>query len=282
LQWLPKAPILVSLEEPTRHRAHMKSFRYPLTLILILFVVAGAAAAQTLRVAAAADLQFAMNDLASQFEKETGTKLAVSYGSSGNFRAQIENGAPFDVFFSADAQYPEQLVKAGVADAQSLFIYAQGHLVIWAPLGTSLHLAEKGFEALRDPSITKIAIANPEHAPYGRAAVAALEKAGLYDQVKSKLVLGENISQAAQFAQSGSAQVGIIALSLTYAESMKGGERWEIPADYYPPILQKAVIVTSSPNKNAANAFLAYVKSDQGHKILSQYGLTPPAAPQNP
>jgi molybdate transport system substrate-binding protein len=259
----------------------MKALRYSALVIIFLLILSSATRAQTVRVAAAADLQFAMNDLASQYEKKTGTKIAVSYGSSGNFRAQIENGAPFDVFFSADAQYPEQLVRSGAADAQSLFIYAQGHLVIWAPPGSNLHLAEKGFEALKDPSVVKIAIANPEHAPYGRAAVAALQKAGLYDQLKSKLVLGENISQAAQFAQSGSAQVGIIALSLTYAESMKGGERWEIPAGDYPPILQKAVIVHSSPNKDAANAFLTYVKSDEGRKILSNYGLTPPAS-QNP
>jgi molybdate transport system substrate-binding protein len=274
-------PFQNTYSRPMRHCEFTKPLRYLALGIILLLVLAPVTCAQTLRVAAAADLQFAMNDLASQYEKKTGTKIAVSYGSSGNFRAQIENGAPFDVFFSADAQYPEQLVKSGAADAQSLFIYAQGHLVIWAPPDSNLHLAEKGFDALKDPNVLKIAIANPEHAPYGRAAVAALQKAGLYDQLKSKLVLGENISQAAQFAQSGSAQVGIIALSLTYAESMKGGERWEIPADDYPLILQKAVIVHASPNKDAANAFLTYVKSDEGRKILSNYGLTPPA-PQNP
>jgi molybdate transport system substrate-binding protein len=135
---------------------------------------------------------------------------------------------------------------------------------------------------LKDPRVAKIAIANPEHAPYGRAAVAALQKAGLYDELKPKLVLGENISQAAQFAQSGSAQVGIIALSLTHAESMKNGERWEIPASYYPPILQKAVIVSASKNKAAAQTFLEFVKSDEGRKILSSYGLTPPETATKP
>lgn len=232
--------------------------------------------AQTLRVAAAADLQFAMKDLAGQFEKQSGTKVAVSYGSSGNFRAQIENGAPFDLFFSADAQYPQQLVAAGVADAGSLIVYAQGHLVLWARVEEKLEIATRGFEVLKDPRVAKIAIANPEHAPYGRAAVAALQRAGLYDSVKGKLVYGENISQAAQFAQSGSAQVGIIALSLTFAESLKHGERWEIPSEMYPPILQQAVIVSASSNKQTARKFLMFVGSKTGHKILSSYGLTPP------
>jgi molybdate transport system substrate-binding protein len=253
-----------------------------LPLLLCALLLAFRADAQTLRVAAAADLQLAMHDLASQFEKNSGTKVAVSYGSSGNFQAQIENGAPFDLFFSADAMYPERLVKASVADAQSLVEYAEGHLVLWAASGENLQLAKRGFEVLKDPRVQKIAIANPQHAPYGRAAVAALKKAGLYDQVKDKLVYGENISQAAQFAQSGSAQLGLVAFSLTFAESMKTGETWEIPAEYYPPIQQEAVIINSSPNKAAARAFLAFVKSEQGRKILSNYGLTSPIEAAQP
>jgi molybdate transport system substrate-binding protein len=259
----------------------MKLLRH-FSLLLFFAVVTSNAHAQQLRVAAAADLQFAMKDLSAQYQKQSGAQLSISYGSSGNFRSQIENGAPFDVFFSADESYPEQLVKTGAADADSLFIYAQGHLVLWAPAGENLQVAQKGFDALKDPRVVKIAIANPEHAPYGKAAVAALQKAGLYDQLKSKLVLGENISQAAQFAQSGSAQMGIIALSLTFAESMKGGDRWDVPTDLYPPIRQAAVIVHSSTNKDAARAFLNYVKSEEGRKILSQYGLTPPASRQAP
>ncbi|HKN23523.1 MAG TPA: molybdate ABC transporter substrate-binding protein [Candidatus Acidoferrum sp.] len=246
-----------------------------LPVLVCLLVLTPSVRAQTLRVAAAADLQFAMNDLAGQFEKKSGTEVAISYGSSGNFRAQIENGAPFDLFFSADAQYPQQLVTAGVADGQTLVMYAQGHVVLWAPAGENLHLAERGFEALRDSRVRKIAIAHPEHAPYGRAAVAALQKAGMYEALKGKLVYGENISQAAQFAQSGSAQVGIIALSLTFAESMKGGERWEIPGNYYPPLHQAAVMINASSNRAAAKAFLEFIKSKEGQKILSNYGLTP-------
>jgi len=247
-----------------------------LSIAVGLLILTFPTGAQTLRVAAASDLQFAMNDLSSQYEKDTGSKVQVSYGSSGNFLAQIENGAPFDVFFSADATYPQRLVESGAADKESLFIYAQGHLVIWAPASENLQIGSRGFEALKDPRVVRIAIANPEHAPYGRAAVAAMQQAGVYEQLKSKLVLGENISQAAQFAASGNAQAGILALSLTYAESMKAGDRWEVPLQLYPPILQAAVIIHSSPNKGAANAFLNYVKSDEGRKLLSKYGFTPP------
>ena len=247
-----------------------------------LLALAMSTEAQTLRVAAAADLQFAMDDLSGRYEKRTGTKVAVSYGSSGNFRTQIENGAPFDLFFSADVAYPKQLVSSGLADADSLYVYAYGRLVLWARAGENLRLAERGFSALTDPQVRKIAIANPEHAPYGRAAVAALQKAGLYDEVKSKLVYGENISQAAQFAETGSAQVGILALSLTFAPGTKGGERWEIPADLYPALEQGAVVIHASSNKAGARAFLEFVKSAEAREVLLKYGFTVPANERNP
>jgi molybdate transport system substrate-binding protein len=252
----------------------MKLFRNIAALGCVL-LFASCSRAETLRVAAAADLQFAMNDLAAQYQRTTGTKVAISYGSSGNFRTQIENGAPFDLFFSADAQYPQQLVRAGVAEAESLVVYAQGRLVLWAPSGENLRFAEKGFEALKDARVVKIAIANPEHAPYGRAAVAALQKAGVYEPVKSKLVYGETVSQAVQCAESGSAQVGIIALSLTFAESIKSGECWEIPREYYPALEQAAVMMKGSSNRAGAKAFLGFVKSSDGQKILSKYGFLP-------
>jgi molybdate transport system substrate-binding protein len=255
-------------------RAIFKSF-----IFAVISLLAVSAQAQTLRVAAAADLQFAMNDLADHYEKSTGTEIAVSYGSSGNFRTQIANGAPFDLFFSADVQYPKLLIAAGQADPDTLYIYAHGLIVLWAPAGSNLDLAKRGLAVLNDPRVTRIAIANPEHAPYGRAAVAALQKASLYDGVKSKLVYGENIAQAAQFAESGSAQIGILALSLTYAGSMKNGERWEIPQNLYPPLEQAAVIVHDSKNRAAARAFLDYMKSPEGKEILTKYGFTPPLPP---
>src|SRR5947209_1263157 len=166
--------------------------------------------AQELKVAAASDLSAAMQKLTPACEKQTGIHVSVSLGSSGNFLAQIQNGAPFDVFLSADRSYPEKLEQAGQAEPGSLTPYARGRLVIWTAKSSSLHFETKegnvlsgGLEALARPEVRKIAIANPEHAPYGRAAVAALQHFGIHDQVKSKLVLGENISQAAQFAQSG-------------------------------------------------------------------------------
>jgi molybdate transport system substrate-binding protein len=245
-----------------------------LCTLIVLLVSALLAGAQEVRVAAAADLQFAMNDLVAKFEKTSGAKVVVSYGSSGNFRTQIENGASFDLFFSADVQYPKMLITGGLADANTLFIYAYGRLVLWAPAGSNLHIAERGLDALKDSRVAKIAVANPEHAPYGRAAVEALRKTGLYDEVKSKLVYGENISQAAQFAQSGSAQLGILALSLTYAESMKGGERWELPESLYTPLEQAAVVISSSKNKKAAQQLLEFVKSRDGQELLAKHGFT--------
>lgn len=242
-----------------------------LCLSLLMFVPARA---QTLRVAAAADLQNAMSDLASQFEKESGIKVTASYGSSGNFRSQIQNGAPFDLFFSADAQYPMQLVDGGFADKDTLMVYAHGHLVLWARDDEKLGVAVKGLDVLRDPRVLKIAVANPDLAPYGRAAVAALQKAGLYETVKPKLIYGENISQAAQFVQSSNAQVGLLALSLTFAESMKNGEKWEVPANLYPVMEQAAVVIHSSPNKKAAQSFLDFVKGSAGQAILAKYGLS--------
>ncbi|HXJ12504.1 MAG TPA: molybdate ABC transporter substrate-binding protein [Candidatus Limnocylindrales bacterium] len=232
--------------------------------------------AQSLRVAAASDLQFAFPDLAAQFEKQSGVKLAATYGSSGNFVAQIQNGAPFDLFLSADDAQPRTLVKAGFADAESLVIYAQGYLVIWLPPDSPLDLTARGFRTLLDPRIQKIAIANPEHAPYGRAAVFAMREAGLYEQLKSKLVLGENISQAAQFVQSGSAQAGLIARSLALSPAMKSGKRYELSGWHFPPLWQAAVVLKSSTNKDAAKAFLEFLKTPEARAIFERFGYSAP------
>ena len=237
---------------------------------------AKASRAQAIRVAAASDLQFAMDDLASRYQKQTGQKLSVTYGSSGNFYAQIQSGAPFDVFFSADILYAQKLIDARFADPNSLVIYACGQIVLWAPAAAQLNLSRGVFAGLRDPRIQKIAVANPDHAPYGRAAVAALQHAGIYEQIKSKLVYGENISQAAQFAQSGGAQVGILALSLALSPSMKSGDRWLIPSELYPPLEQAAILLDSSANKAGAHAFLEFVASVAGREVLSRYGFTLP------
>lgn len=235
---------------------------------------------QEIRVAAAADLHFAMADLSGQFEKQTGIKVNVTSGSSGNFFSQIQNGAPFDLFFSADIEYPRKLVAAGLAEPETLREYAQGRIVIWALTDAKIDVAKQGWRALLDASVQKIAMANPEYAPYGRAAVSAMQKAGIYERVKPKLVYGENISQAAQFVQSGNAQAGIIALSLAISPGMKEGKIWEIPAETYPPLEQGAVVLKSAKNKNAARAFLEFVGSAAGRKILEKHGFAIPAAKQ--
>ena len=232
-----------------------------------------------LRVAAAADLQFALKDIAQQYEREAGRKVEIAFGSSGNFFAQIQNGAPFDVFLSADTTYPTRLQQANLIEPKTLVKYAVGRLVVWIPAESKIDLLAQQWNSLLDPSIQKIAIANPEHAPYGRAAVEALKHAGIYDKVQSKLVFGENISQAAQFVESGNAQAGIIALSLAVSPAMKTGQRWGVPVDQYAPIEQAAVILKSARDKEAARAFLAFVSGDAGQRILGSYGFASPSAP---
>jgi molybdate transport system substrate-binding protein len=258
----------------------------PRTILAFLFVccVTGQTRAQKqeVRVAAAADLKFAMSEVAETYEKQTGTKIDVTYGSSGNFFAQLQNGAPFDLFFSADIDYPRKLEAAGLAESGSLYPYAVGRIVIWMPADAKVDLTKQGWNALLDASVQKIAIANPEHAPYGRAAVAAMRKAGIYDQVKAKLVFGENISQTAQFVQSGSAQAGIVALSLAISPAMKGGKQWEIPTQQHDPIEQAAIVLKSAKNKEAAVKFLGYVKSESGRKTLERYGFTFPGVATAP
>jgi molybdate transport system substrate-binding protein len=249
-------------------------------LLVAAFVMALHANAQgrEVRVAAAADLKFAMGELAGEFEKQTGTKVDVTYGSSGNFFSQIQNGAPFDLFFSADIEYPRKLEAAGFAERGTLYEYAVGRIAIWMPAGTNVDVAKLGWTALLDARVQQIAIANPEHAPYGRAAVAALQKAGIYEQVKRKLVYGENISQAAQFVQSGNAQAGIVALSLAVSPGMKDGKRWEIPAEMHPAIGQGAIVLKGTENKNAARPLLEFAKSKRGQEILRKYGFEIPAS----
>jgi molybdate transport system substrate-binding protein len=229
--------------------------------------------AQEITIAAASDLQSAMQDIASQFEKETGTKVKVIYGSSGNFFQQIQNGAPFDMFFSANLDYPRKLESAGLTEAGSVYQYARGKIVIWVQNDSTINL-DHGLQTLLDPSVKKIAIANPLHAPYGQAAVSAMQKEGIYEKVKDRFVVGENISQTASFITSGAADAGIIALSLALSPNMKGKGRYaEIPSDEYPPIDQAAVILSSSKNKALAQNFLAYVKSAAVGKQLATYGF---------
>lgn len=234
------------------------------------------ASAEEIAVAAASDLNYAIKELIGEYEKQTGNRVKLSLGSSGNFYTQLQQGAPFDLYFSADIGYPKKLEEAGLTVPGSLYRYAVGRVVLWAPKSSPLDVS-KGLTVLREPTIRKIAIANPKHAPYGRAAVAAMEHGQVYGDVKGKLVLGENISQAAQFIESGACDIGIIALSLALAPAMKNaGTYWQIPADAHPVLEQGAVIVKQSKSQEAARQFLAFMQSSQGQEIMTRYGFTLP------
>lgn len=234
---------------------------------------------QEITVAAAADLQFALQDVAVRFQKESGTKVKLVYGSSGNFFQQIENGAPIDLFFSANLDYPKRLEAAGLIQPGSYYEYARGKLVIWVPKGSQLNL-DSGVQSLLDPSVKKIAIANPAHAPYGQAAVVALKGERVYDKVKEKLVLGENASQAASFAASGAADVGIVPMSLALSPNMRDRGRYiEVPAADYPVIEQACVILAGSKNKSAARQFMSLIKTSATAELLKSYGFDVPGGP---
>jgi len=231
-----------------------------------------------LSVAAAADLRFALDDIITAFEiAHPNTKVQTSYGSSGNFYSQMSQGAPFDIFFSADVFYPQKLIEAGLGVVDSKFSYAIGRLVIWVPITSTIDPGKLGVKALKHKSVRKIAIANPEHAPYGKAAMAAMQKLGVYDSIKDKLVFGENISQTAQFVESGSAEIGIIAMSLAISPTLKDkGRYWEVPVDSYPRLEQGGVILRRSANTALAQDFRAFVLGKAGKAVLRRYGFFMP------
>src|SRR6266581_8650736 len=197
------------------------------------------------RVAAAADLRFTMGEIVEAFRREHPIDVQVTYGSSGNFYAQLSNRAPFDIFFSADVDYPRRLIRQGMALADSEFLYGVGRLVVWVSRTSPIEVEKLGMQALLSPSVRRIAIANPRHAPYGRAAEAAMKNLGVYDQVKARLVLGDSVMQAAQFVDSGGAEVAIISHSLALAPRLRDkGRFWEVPLDAYPLREQGGVILS--------------------------------------
>jgi molybdate transport system substrate-binding protein len=240
---------------------------------LTWLAVGTVARAQAVTIAAASDLQAVLPAIARNFETQTGVSTRLTFGSSGNFFAQIQNGAPFDVFLSADLNYPQQLVVSGQAIGDTLYEYASGRIVVWTRHDSGIDV-RRGLAALGDSRVRRVAIANPEHAPYGRAAVAALQHEHLYEAVRSKLVLGENISQAAQFVQSGNADVGILALSVALAPAMKtAGVYFEIPSTMHPPIRQGAAVLHTGTNEKGARAFLDFLKRPDSLKLLADFGF---------
>ncbi len=246
-------------------------------VLLALFLLVASARPEELLVAAAADLNQVLPVVAERFERESKTPVKISFGSSGNFFAQIQNGAPFDVFFSADIDFPKRLESAGLAEPGSLYEYAVGKIVLWVPKDSRLNV-DRGLSLLLEPDVRKIAIANPVHAPYGKAAMAALQHDHSYERVKDKIVLGENVSQTFELVHSGNADVGIVALSLAMAPKAKdAGRFFVIPTSSYPPLRQGAIVVKASQHKDAAKAFLEYLKRPDVVALLEQYGFQVPS-----
>jgi molybdate transport system substrate-binding protein len=239
--------------------------------------------ADEILVAAAADLNYAIKDIVAEFEKQSPHRVKLTLGSSGNFHSQIKNGAPFDVYFSADIMYPAELEKAGLTEPGTLFTYAIGRIVAWVPVKSPIDVEKLQSKAFFHPSIKKIAIANPEHAPYGRAAVSALQHYGIYDKLKDKFVLGENISQTTQFIDTGAADIGVIALAIAVAPSVKArGKYWEIPLDAFPRMTQGAAILKAARDKGnlaATRQFYDWIKSPSSQAMLKKYGFFLPEGP---
>jgi len=235
-----------------------------------------AASERELRIAAASDLRYALDELVAAFRgQHPDVVVRVTYGSSGNFYAQLSNRAPFDVFMSADVDYTRKLGASGLTLKDSEFLYAVGRLAVWTGVSSKLDVERLGLHVLTDPAVKKIAIANPKHAPYGRAAEAALERAGLYEKVAPKLVFGENIAQTAQFVESGAADVGIVALSLALAPALRPkGRFYTVPLDAHPRLDQAGVILSWARDVDAAQAFRAFVTGEPGRAILARYGFT--------
>lgn len=228
------------------------------------------------QIAAASDLVFCLDELNADFQRgHTNVTVKVTVGSSGNFFAQIQRDAPFDVFLSADRHYPEELARAGKADGKSLMPYAVGRIVLWT-VKTNLAVTS-GLTVLTNAAVRKVAIANPKHAPYGRAAKSALERASVWSAAQGKLVIGENIAQTAQFVQTGNVDAGIVALSLVSAPKLKNaGSWWLVPEELHPRLEQAAILTRRGETNAAARLYLDFLGSDAGRAILSRYGFQRP------
>jgi molybdate transport system substrate-binding protein len=257
-------------------RALAKLVFIPFAAMLAMMPVARAEAVPV--VAAASDLQYALAEVAAAFARASGRSVKLSFGSSGNFLRQIVQGAPFELFFSADEAYVQELVKRRLA-LDNGALYAIGRLALFVPNGSPVRADAELDDlaaALKDGRLKKIAIANPEHAPYGRAARAALMHKGLWQKVQGHLVMGENVSQAAQFAASGSVEAGLIAYSLVVSESMsKAGAYALLPADMHEPLRQRMVLLKGAGG--TARQFYAFAQSPPARTVFEKYGFALPA-----
>jgi len=254
----------------------MKNRALLLLILLAVHPLPAQEAKSPLAIAAAADLVYCLADIDQEFTRQhPGADLKVTTGSSGNFFTQLQHGAPFDIFLSADVNFPRELAKAGLADSASLTTYAVGRIVLWTTRDDID--VSRGLAIVNDSAVKKFAIANPDHAPYGRAAKAALEHAELWEAASKKLVLGENIAQTAQFVQTGNAEAGVVALSLVLAPPVTKVGHWiEIPPDSYPRLEQGAIITAHGAKNPLAPAYLAFLRSPEARAILDRYGFRLP------
>ncbi len=245
--------------------------RYALALFLVIAACSSKSGdpkgAQTVRVAAASDLARAFTDVGKEFEKATGTKIVFDFGSSGLLAKQIEQGAPFQLYAAANRAFAEQVVKSGKCDASSLALYSRGRVVLWSKSGAPAKLTD-----LTDPKYKRIGLANPDHAPYGKAAQQALEKAGVYDAVKDRLVLTENVQQAMTYAKEGSVDIAFVALSLAIANESK--TYLPIELDLHDPLEQTLVVCGSGPATERARELAKFIIGDKGRAIMEGYGFS--------
>jgi molybdate transport system substrate-binding protein len=236
----------------------------------LLFAVARFALAGEVSVAVAANFTAPMREIAARFELETGHKARLSFGSSGKFFAQIQNGAPFEVFLSADDEKPARLEAVGATLPGSRFTYAVGRLVLWS---ADDGLIADGPKVLRKGGFAHLAIANPALAPYGAAAVAAMKALGAYDGVAGKLVQAENIAQAYQFVATGNAELGFVAMSQVMLDGkLRSGSAWPVPAELHAPIRQDAVVLARAAGNPAAAALVEYLRGDKAKTVISSFG----------
>jgi len=241
-----------------------------LALLLPVLLSSGLAKAEQVSVAVAANFTAPMQKIAAEFEKDSGHKAQLSFGSTGKFYAQIKNGAPFQVLLSADDETPAKLEQEGLAEPGSRFTYAVGALALWS--AQPGYVDGKG-EVLKQGRFNKLALANPKLAPYGRAAVEVLAGMGLADALKAKFVQGENIAQTFQFVSTGNAELGFVALSQVMQDGkLASGSAWIVPASLHAPIRQDAVILAAGKGNAAATALMKYLKQDKARAIIKAYG----------
>ncbi|CAE6962635.1 molybdate ABC transporter substrate-binding protein [Ectopseudomonas khazarica] len=242
------------------------------SLLVLGLVFAGSTLADEVKVAVAANFTAPMQAIAPEFEKATGHKLVAAFGATGQFYAQIRNGAPFEVFLAADDSTPSKLESEGLTVEGSRFTYAIGGLVLWSAAADYL---DGSAAALKAGQFKHLSIANPKAAPYGLAATQVLDKLGLSEALRGKLVEGQNITQAHQFVSSGNAELGFVALSQVYKDGkISSGSAWIVPGDMYEPIKQDAVILKPGANNPAASALVDYLKGPEAARIIESFGYT--------